>query len=257
MRRIFPIPAVFLLLLVAASFRSANAQVLPGVDVLVENDFREVAGKRVGLVVNQTSIRRDPRQTTVDAFLATDRCVLTALFAPEHGIDGSVLAGEDVANRTYNGIPVHSLYGPTKKPTPSMLKNVDVMVYDIQDIGVRSYTFISTLVKVMEGCAEAGVPVVVLDRPNPIGGDVVDGPVLDTAFRSFVGIVPVPYVYGLTAGELALMANEEGWLAGGVRCKLTVVRVEGWERTMTWRETGLPWIPPSPHVPTPEAGFAK
>ncbi len=257
MRRIFPIPAVFLLLLVAASFRSANAQVLPGVDVLVENDFREVAGKRVGLVVNQTSIRRDPRQTTVDAFLATDRCVLTALFAPEHGIDGSVLAGEDVANRTYNGIPVHSLYGPTKKPTPSMLKNVDVMVYDIQDIGVRSYTFISTLVKVMEGCAEAGVPVVVLDRPNPIGGDVVDGPVLDTAFRSFVGIVPVPYVYGLTAGELALMANEEGWLAGGVRCKLTVVRVEGWERTMTWRETGLPWIPPSPHVPTPEAGFAN
>jgi len=110
---------------------------------------------------------------------------------------------------------------------------------------------------VMEGCADAGVPVVILDRPNPIGGDVVDGPVLDTAFRSFVGIAPVPYVYGLTAGELALMANEEGWLPGGRKCDLRIVRIQGWRRSMTWRQTMLTWVPPSPHIPTPEAGFAN
>jgi uncharacterized protein YbbC (DUF1343 family) len=131
------------------------------------------------------------------------------------------------------------------------------MVYDIQDIGVRSYTFISTLIKVMEGCAEAGLPLLVLDRPNPIGGDIVDGPVLDPEFKSFVGIVPVPYVYGLTAGELALMANSEGWLEGGKRCDLRIVRMEGWRRSMRWRETGLTWIPTSPHVPTPETAFAN
>ncbi|MBC8146197.1 MAG: DUF1343 domain-containing protein [bacterium] len=236
---------------------TANAQVLPGIDVLANNDFRELQGKRVGLVMNQTAVRRDARQTTLDAFLASDRCRLVALFAPEHGIDGAVLAGDDVADQVEpkSGLVVHSLYGATKKPSRTMLKNIDVMVYDIQDIGVRSYTFISTLVKVMEGCAEAGLPLVVLDRPNPLGGEMVDGPVLDPAFNSFVGVLPIPYVYGLTAGELATMANAEGWLDGGVRCSLTVIRVQGWQRSMDWRETGLQWIPPSPHVPTPEAAF--
>ncbi len=249
----------FFVLFVASALMLAHAavaQTLPGIDVLVAQNFSAVAGKRVGVVTNQTGVRRDFRQTTVEAFLATDHCQLTALYAPEHGIDGSVLAGDEVANRTYRGIPVHSLYGATKKPTPGMLKDIDVMVYDIQDIGVRSYTFISTLIKVMEGCAEANIPLIVLDRPNPIGGDVVDGSVLDTSYRSFVGIVPVPYVYGLTVGELALMANGEGWLANGVKCELSVVQMAGWNRSMTWRQTGLQWIPPSPHIPTPEAGFA-
>ncbi|KXK55839.1 MAG: hypothetical protein UZ07_CHB004001855 [Chlorobi bacterium OLB7] len=235
---------------------AAAAQTLPGIDVLVAQNFAPVAGKRVGLVTNQTGVRRDFRQTTVEALLATDRCQLTALYAPEHGIDGSVLAGDEVANRSYRGIPVYSLYGPTKKPTPQMLKDIDVMLYDIQDIGVRSYTFISTLIKVMEGCAEANIPLIVLDRPNPIGGDVIDGEVLDTAFRSFVGMVPVPYVYGLTVGELALMANGEGWLSNGLKCELSVIQMARWNRGMRWRETGLQWIPPSPHIPTPEAGFA-
>lgn len=236
---------------------NAHSQVLPGIDVLAANDFRELQGKRVGLIINQTSVRRDARQTTLDAFMGNDRCRLVALFAPEHGIDGAVLAGEDVSDQieSKSGLPVHSLYGATKKPNRAMLKDIDVMVYDIQDIGVRSYTFISTLVKVMEGCAEAGVPLVVLDRPNPLGGEMVDGPVLDPAFKSFVGMLPIPYVYGLTAGELAMMANTEGWLEGGRRCSLTVVRVQGWRRSMGWRETGLQWIPPSPHVPTPEAAF--
>ncbi|MCE7936080.1 MAG: DUF1343 domain-containing protein, partial [Chlorobi bacterium CHB2] len=245
-----------LLLALLALPAAAAAQTLPGIDVLVAQNFAPVAGKRVGLVTNQTGVRRDFRQTTVEALLATDRCQLTALYAPEHGIDGSVLAGDEVANRSYRGIPVYSLYGATKKPTPQMLKNIDVMLYDIQDIGVRSYTFISTLIKVMEGCAEANIPLIVLDRPNPIGGDVIDGEVLDTAFRSFVGMVPVPYVYGLTVGELALMANGEGWLSNGLKCELSVIQMARWNRGMRWRETGLQWIPPSPHIPTPEAGFA-
>jgi uncharacterized protein YbbC (DUF1343 family) len=237
----------------------ARSQVLPGIDVLANRNFEELRGKRVGLVMNQTALRRDIRQSTLDAFRATDRCRLVALFAPEHGIDASVLAGDAVASQVdkQTGLPVHSLYGATKKPTPEMLKNIDVMVYDIQDIGVRSYTFISTLIKVMEGCADADIPLLVLDRPNPIGGDVVDGPVLDPGFKSFVGIVPVPYVYGMTAGELALMANSEGWLEGGRKCDLRIIRMEGWRRSMNWRETGLIWIPTSPHVPTPEAAFAN
>ena len=249
-------PAILTLLLLPALLR---AQVTPGIDVLVGEDFSGLQGKRVGLVVNQTSVRRDIRQSTIDAFRATSRCSLVALFAPEHGIDASAGAGESVGDQVdrRTGLPVFSLYGATRKPTPAMLKNIDVMVYDIQDIGVRSYTFISTMLKVMEGCAEAGIPVVVLDRPNPIGGDVIDGPVLDTAFRSFVGIAPLPYVYGLTAGELATMANTEGWLEGGLHCDLHVVRMEGWHRSMRWRETGLTWIPTSPHVPTPEAAFAN
>lgn len=245
--------ALFLLLITSHGM----AQVLPGIDVLAAREFAPLAGKRVGLVMNQTAVRRDVRQTTLDAFLATDRCRLVALFAPEHGIDGSVFAGEDIAAAVEprSGLPVYSLYGATKRPTRAMLKDIDVMVYDIQDIGVRSYTFISTLIRVMEGCADAGVPLVVLDRPNPIGGDVVDGPVLDPAYRSFVGIVPVPYVYGLTVGELATMANGEGWLEGGRRCELKVIRMEGWRRGMTWRETGLTWVPPSPNIPSEEAGF--
>lgn len=237
---------------------SAAAQVLPGIDVLVRGGFDGLEGKRIGLVINQTSLRRDVRRSTLDAFLASRSCRVVALFAPEHGIDASSGAGEQVGEMTdlRTGLPIHSLYGATKRPTAVMLRDVDVMVYDIQDIGVRSYTYISTMIKVMEGCAAARVPLVVLDRPNPIGGDVIDGPVLDTAFRSFVGIVPVPYVYGLTAGELAMMANGEGWLADRLHCNLRVVRMRGWHRSMEWRETGMTWIPTSPHIPTPEAAFA-
>jgi uncharacterized protein YbbC (DUF1343 family) len=248
------IPTLPLLLIASRLF----GQVLPGIDVLVRSDFAQLEGKRVGLVMNQTAVRRDVRQSTLDAFLGTDRCRLVALFAPEHGIDGSVLAGDEVGATVEkkSGLPIFSLYGATRRPTRAMLKDVDVMVYDIQDIGVRSYTFISTLIRVMEGCADAGIPLVVLDRPDPIGGDVVDGPVLDTAYRSFVGIVPVPYVYGLTVGELAEMANDEGWLEGGKKCDLEVIRMEGWRRSMSWRETGLTWVPPSPNIPTAESGFA-
>jgi uncharacterized protein YbbC (DUF1343 family) len=230
-----------LALLIAGVRADVVAQVYPGIDVLVQSDFAAVAGKRVGLVINQTAVRRDIRDMTLDAFLVTDKCTITAIFAPEHGIDGAVLAGESVDQETRDGVPVFSLYGSTKKPTRSMLKNVDVMVYDIQDVGVRSYTYISN---------------VVLDRPNPIGGDVIDGNVLDMKFSSFVGPAPIPYVYGLTVGELATMANGERWLGQGMTCELQVMRIAGWRRSMQWGETGLPWVPTSPHVPKAETAFA-
>ena len=254
-----PIAVRLLLLgfiLLTAMNASGDAQVLPGIDVLAGDNFALVKGKRVGLVINHTAVRRDVRQMTLDAFLATDQCTLTAVFAPEHGLDGGVLAGDNVDTETRDGLPIYSLYGRTKKPTSGMMRDVDVMVYDIQDVGVRSYTYISTLLNVMQGCAEANKPLIVLDRPNPIGGDVVDGNVLDMKFKSFVGPAPIPYVHGLTVGELATMANEKGWLPGKARCDLTVVRMMGWRRSMTWRETGLLWIPTSPHVPKPESAFA-
>jgi len=245
---------VLVLLLAACATR---AQVLAGIDVLERDDFSELEGQRVGLVVNQASLTRDPRRSTIDAFRSTERCRLVALFAPEHGIDGADLAGEHVGER-YDArlaLPVRSLYGATRRPTREMLRDIDVMVVDLQDIGSRSYTFLSTMIRVMEGCADAGVPVVILDRPNPIGGDVVDGPVLDTAYRSFIGILPIPYVHGMTMGELATMANSEGWLEGGRRCSVRVVQMRGWRRAMRWRETGLTWIQTSPHIPTPESAF--
>ncbi len=251
-RRLLGVPISCLLLLAS----TLPAQVLPGIDVLVESNFQPVAGKRVGLVINQTAVRRDVRHMTLDAFLQTDQCRLTAIFAPEHGIDGGVLAGESVGKETRDGVPVFSLYGKTKTPTAAMMKDVDVMIYDIQDVGVRSYTYISTLLNVMQGCAETNTPLVVLDRPNPIGGDVVDGNVLDPDFSSFVGPAPIPYVHGLTVGELAEMANGEGWLRNGATCDLRVVRMKGWTRSMNWLETGMLWIPTSPHVPKSETAFA-
>jgi uncharacterized protein YbbC (DUF1343 family) len=176
---------------------------------------------------------------------------LVALYGPEHGIRGSIHAGDHVADDrdAQTGLPVYSLYGKTRKPTPAMLEGVDVLVYDVQDNGCRSYTFISTLGNIMEAAAERGIEVVVLDRPNPLGGERIEGRPLDLKFKSFVGAYPIPYVYGLTCGELAGMINGEGWLPEGRPCRLTVIPMQGYRRDMTWPETGLHWVPPSPHVP--------
>jgi uncharacterized protein YbbC (DUF1343 family) len=174
---------------------------------------------------------------------------LVALFGPEHGVYGDVGAGEKVANTTdaRTGLPAYSLYGKTFKPTPEMLNGLDTLVYDLQDTGCRSYTFVSTMGIAMEACAEAGIEFVVLDRPNPLGGARVEGPMLEAAFRSHVGYWNVPYVYGLTCGELARMINGERWIKKP--CRLTVVPMKGWKRSMVWRDTDLPWVPSSPHVP--------
>ena len=201
-------------------------------------------GKRVGLVVNQSSLVKGTH--LIDTLLARGVQVVR-LFTPEHGLRGQADAGEVVRSgrdgRT--GLPVVSLYGKTKKPQPQHLEDIDVVVFDIQDVGARFYTYISTLHYVMEACAEAGIPVVVFDRPNP-NGYYVDGPVLDTALRSFVGMHPVPIVYGMTIGEYARMINGEGWLKGGRKAQLHVITLEGYDRCKTY---ALP-VPPSPNLTT-------
>jgi uncharacterized protein YbbC (DUF1343 family) len=230
--------------------RNAGAAVKLGTDVLRSRDFDILKGKRVGLITNPTGVSSD-LQATVDILHQAEGVNLIALFAPEHGIRGDIEAGKYVEN--YNdsrtGLPVFSLYGKTRKPTKDMLRGIDVLVYDLQDIGVRSYTYISTMGLAMEAAAENDVTFVVLDRPDPLTGERVEGPMLDAQYKSFVGMYSIPYVYGMTAGELAEMINMEGWLANGVRCKLIVVPMEGWKRSMWWDETGLAWVPTSPHIP--------
>jgi uncharacterized protein YbbC (DUF1343 family) len=226
-----------------------------GADVLVEERLDLVRGKRVGLITNQTG-KLISGEFLVDA-LRSKGITVTALFAPEHGIRGNAAAGESYGDTVdlQTGIPVYSLYGRVRKPTAAMLHNVDVLVYDIQDVGVRCYTYISTMASCMESSAEAGIPFILLDRPDPLGGLEVDGPVLPDSLKSFVGFFPIPMVYGLTAGELAKMAEGEGWLEGKVHPSLTVVPMHGWKRNMTWKETGLSWTPPSPNIPTFESAL--
>lgn len=221
-----------------------------GVDVLRERQFDLLRGRRIGLITNPTGIAAD-MTSTVDILFNAEGVRLVALFGPEHGVRGDVEAGKyvDFYNDRATGLPVYSLYGKTRKPSPEMLRGIDMLVYDIQDIGVRSYTYISTMGLAMEAAAEAGIPFVVLDRPNPLTGVIVSGPMLEPKYKSFVGAYPVPYVYGMTAGELAEMINAEGWLNGGRQCSLTVVRMDGWKRSMWWEDTGLEWVPTSPHIP--------
>jgi uncharacterized protein YbbC (DUF1343 family) len=229
----------------------AGNSVKPGNDVLVERHLSLLEGKRIGVITNHTGRLSDGRYL-VDVLLEK-RITIVALFGPEHGIRGEAAAGEklDDTKDEKTGIPVFSLYGPTRKPTPAMLENVDVLVYDIQDVGARFYTYISTMGLAMEAAAERGIPFIVADRPNPLGGDLIDGPVMEDSLTSFVGMYRLPVVYGLTCGELANMINGEGWLGNGKTCQLTVIRMEGWSRAMRWEATGLTWIPPSPNIPTP------
>jgi uncharacterized protein YbbC (DUF1343 family) len=202
------------------------------------------------LITNPTGVTRD-LHSTVDVLSAAKNVDLVKLFGPEHGLRGDLAAGREV--ETYRdqatGLPVYSLYGRYRKPTAEMLDGLDVLVYDIQDIGCRSYTFVNTMAYVMEAAAEHGIEFYVLDRPNPLTGLRIEGNILDPKFRSFIGLLEIPYVYGLTCGELARMINGEGWLAGGVKCKLTVIPMKGWRRGMWFDDTGLPWVPTSPHIP--------
>jgi uncharacterized protein YbbC (DUF1343 family) len=244
-------PSIRFLVRVALLFlllSHAGAQVKPGIEVLAGRDFDLLEGKRVGLVTNPTGVDSRMR-STID--ILSEHTELKALFGPEHGVRGDILAGGRVEDRIdgITGLPVYSLYGQNRKPDEEVLLQVDVIVYDIQDIGTRSYTYISTMGMVMEAAARLGKEVVVLDRPNPLGGVRVEGPLVEEGFFSFVSRYPVPYVYGLTCGELALMLNGEGMLEGGLTCRLTVVPMEGWSREMSFDRTGLNWVPTSPHVP--------
>ncbi len=220
--------------------------VSPGVDLFFEEGHLALLkGKRLGLLTNHTGIDSQMR-TTIQLFEATGQ--LTALFSPEHGLKGQHHAGDAVKHSSEKGVPIHSLHGETRRPTPEMLKDLDVVIYDIQCIGIRSYTFLTTLFYMMEAAAKCGIEVIVLDRPNPINGLIVDGPMLEDQWRSFIGYVNVPYCHGMTIGELARFFNEEY----KVGCKLKVVRMKGWNRSMSYRDTGLAWMPPSPNVPEPD-----
>ena len=237
-----------LLLLAVALPWAARAEVKLGNEVLVAGHFKVLQGKRVGLLTNPSGVNRH-LQSTIDVLRTAPGVKLVALFGPEHGVYGAAGAGDKVADTVdaRTGLPAYSLYGKTFRPTPEMLQGLDAMVYDLQDTGCRSYTYISSMGVAMEACAEAGVEFVVLDRPNPLGGERIEGPMLEPQFRSHVGYWNVPYVYGLTCGELARMINGEGWIKKP--CKLTVVPMKGWKRSMVWRDTDLPWVPSSPHVP--------
>ena len=223
-----------------------------GIDILVEKKISLIKGKRVGLITNPSGVNRR-LESTVDVLYRHPEVKLTALFAPEHGIRGSIPAGQFIAAYidSATGLTVYSLYGSTKKPTKEMLANIDVLVFDIQDVGSRPYTFIYTMAYAMEAAKENGIPFIVLDRPNPISGTLVDGNVLNSEFKSFIGLYPIPYVHGMTVGELAFLFNREF----GIGANLTVVPMEGWKRTMTFSETGLLWIPTSPHIPTAETAI--
>ena len=232
----------------------------PGIEVLRDGGFEVLKGKKVGLVTNPSGVDA-LLNSTVDILFNAPGVELVALYGPEHGVRGDVYAGGKIKDSIdpVTGLTVYSLYGDTRKPTPEMLRGIDVMVYDIQDVGVRSYTFISTLGLVMEACAPLGIEVVVLDRPNPLGGKKIEGCYVEQPFNSFVSQYKIPYVYGLTVGELAVLINEEGLNRGQkgdqepVKCKLTVVPMEGWTRDMLYENTGLPWVLPSPNIPFKES----
>lgn len=232
----------------------AAQKVKPGIEVLRDNNFKILQGKRVGLITNPTGVDSQLK-STVDILNEAPGVKLVALYGPEHGVRGDVYAGDKVETTIdqLTGVPVYSLYGKTRKANAEMLKGVDVLVYDIQDIGCRSYTYISTMGLAMEAAAENNIEMLVLDRPNPVGGLKIEGNLAEDKFISFVSQFKIPYIYGLTCGELAKLLNGEKML--NKQCKLTVVPMKGWKRSMTFDQTGLPWVLTSPHVPQATSAF--
>ncbi len=228
----------------------SQTAVTTGAEAFAASRFAAVAGKRVGLVTNHTGRVRG--EHLADVLSKAPNMKLTAIFAPEHGFRGTAEAGAKVRDGVdaKTGVAVFSLYGASRKPTSRMLRNVDVLVFDIQDIGVRFYTYISTMGLAMQAAAAARIPFVVLDRPNPLGGDYVSGFVLEPALRSFVGQYPIPIVHGMTVGELARMIQGEKWLDGLDGLQLSVVAMQGWQRSVRWPQTGLAWVATSPNIPT-------
>jgi len=232
------------------SIIAQNAKVQLGIEVLAKSNFEILKGKKVGLITNASGVDSQ-LNSTIDILNSAKGFELVALFGPEHGIRGDVEGGDNISDYTdkTTGLPVYSLYGKNRKPPTDILDKIDVLIYDIQDIGCRSYTFISSLGKVMEAAAENNKQVIVLDRPNPLGGNKVEGSIVEEGFFSFISQFPIPYVYGLTVGELANMINNEGMLENKLKCSLIVVKMEGWKRNFSFEDTGLNWVPTSPHVP--------
>lgn len=241
-------------LLISLSSSAQKINVKSGIEVLKETNFKILQGKRVGLITNPTGVDNNLK-STIDILYEAPNVQLVALYGPEHGVRGDVHAGDKIESFTdpNTGVPVHSLYGATRKPTQEMLEGVDVLVYDIQDIGCRSYTYISTMYLAMQAAAENNIEFVVLDRPNPLGGLKVEGNLVEEGFFSFVSQLRIPYLYGLTCGELAEMIIGEKMIPHP--CKLTVVKMKKWRRKMNFEATGLPWVPTSPHIPFAHSAY--
>ncbi|TYP92581.1 Uncharacterized conserved protein YbbC, DUF1343 family [Fodinibius salinus] len=233
---------------------SLQPKVEVGAEVLLDEHLPKLEGKRVGLVMNPTA--RVGGSHMLDTLLARDVNV-TALFAPEHGFRGDVGAGETIKEGIDQdtGLPVYSLYGSTRKPTSEMLDSVDILLFDMQDVGARFYTYNATMGNVLEAAAADSVPVWVLDRPNPAGGKLISGWMMQKQHQSFVGRYSIPMVHGMTLGELAKMIVGEQWVNSAGQAQLKVIPMEGWKRSMKWPQTGLEWIPPSPNLPTFEHAF--
>lgn len=231
-------------------FANNDPIVKTGIEVLRENNFNILKNKNVGLITNPTGVDSKLR-STIDILHQAENVNLIAMYAPEHGVRGDYTAGERVD--TYvdkaTGVTVYSLYGKHRKPSPEMLKNIDILIYDIQDTGCRSYTYISTMGYAMVAAAENNIKFVVLDRPNPLSGNRVEGNIVEEGYFSMVSAFSIPYVYGLTCGELANMLNEEKMLPDEKKCDLIVVEMQNWYRKMSFADTKLPWVPSSPHVP--------
>ncbi len=230
--------------------QTSKEKLIPGADRLVDEYFYLIKGKRIGLVTNESGVLLNGTPL-VDTLAAMKDTKVTALFGPEHGIRSDAPAGQSVGNTVdaKTGIPVYSLYGPNKKPTAEMLKNVDVLVYDIQDVGARFYTFISTLFYTVQAGAENNIPVIVLDRPDPINGISVEGPIRKEDESSFVGIAPIPIRTGMTIGELAEIYAGERYIGKNLKADLTVVKMKNWNRQFYFDHYDLPWIKPSPNIP--------
>ena len=231
-----------------------NIKIKTGIEILKEQNFKILEGKRVGLITNPTGVDNNLK-STIDILNEAPNVNLVALYGPEHGVRGDVHAGDkvDTSADPRTGIPEYSLYGATRKPTPEMLKDIDVLVYDIQDIGCRSYTYISTMYLAMQAAAENNIEFIVLDRPNPLGGLKVEGNLVEEGYFSFVSQLKIPYIYGLTCGELAQMIIGEKMI--DQPCKLQVVKMKKWRRKMNFGDTGLPWVPASPHIPFAHSAY--
>ena len=250
MRLLFVTCLMFLC--ISLNAQESNHQVILGIDNLIEMNFLPLQGKKISLLTN-TSGRTGDLTLTAEVFSRNQECTLVSILTPEHGFYATAPAGQDVGNETLYDVPVYSLYGKYRRPTKSMLESCDIVVVDIQDIGIRSYTYISTLYNVMDACAEYGKQLFILDRPNPLGGMLIDGSIADTNLLSFVGIVPIPYIHGLTIGEFALYVNGEELLpkrnSKVVKADVQILKMKHWKRSMKWEDTGLSFVPTSPNIP--------
>lgn len=256
MKKFFLVFINFLFQVLILQANANSNQVLLGIDVLVSERLDLIKNKKLAILTNYSG-RDSKGNLTVEVLSNLPGIKLRLILTPEHGFFGIKSAGEKVEDDTFMDIPVISLYGNNKKIPYRLAKDFDVILVDIQDIGVRAYTFISTLYYVMQSAAELNKPIIILDRPNPLGGIIVDGCTLEMSLKSYIGIIPVTYVHGLTIGEIANMMNQESWIneknEKNYRCELTVIEMKGWKRWMQWEDTGLMWFPTSPNIPSVDA----